>query len=63
MSAFLAQFAGITLVSVYFFAFFRTQHKSVEEIFSIYATAAFFVAAFGLIKSFTLSRSRYILFL
>ena len=49
--AFLAQYAGITVASVYFFAFFRTQQKSVEEIFSIYATAAFLVAAFGLIES------------
>jgi hypothetical protein len=37
---------------VYFYAFFRTQRKSVEEIFSIYAAFAFFLAVFGLIKSF-----------
>jgi hypothetical protein len=59
--AFLAQFAGITVSSVYFFAFFRTQHRSVEEIFSVYAEAALLVATFGLIESlgFTLVRGTF----
>ncbi|MCX6113064.1 MAG: O-antigen ligase family protein, partial [Proteobacteria bacterium] len=44
---FFAQFIGISIISLYYYAFFKVQKINAETIFKIYAKASFYVCIYG----------------
>lgn len=51
LSLYLKEVTGITLMSLYFYIFFKTSKRSVAELFALYAQTAFWVSLWGLLFS------------
>jgi hypothetical protein len=55
VALFIAQFAGIAISSFFAVLFFKEQDRPVEDVFRLYAEAAFWVCAWGLFQSLATS--------